>query len=376
MSGKIARKLVAAAVLLAVSLTTGDVARQATKGEDVAAAAPISATDETKVPHYFGPYPNWANSPQVLANAVVKIGLGTPTPIAVGNPLTARANATDYATPPGVLAPVFAVLPNAVLPNGSLQSFQTWNQADHAGSPTPSAGGVFHAYVLRPTGTPSQYTVVYDSGELTVPPLADPLVSEVATFPVAPAVAVQAGDVLGFYGQGIPVDTGVAVNPDLLSYPASTDATLATNVAPAQDATLTLGVDPGFPLYATQDRTYSLSAMVTPTITDPGTGAEATATVDPKTGAISAVTVTSPGAGYVTAPSVSITSPGVNPTSLASATAQIATGVITDITVNEAGYGFTTPTVTITGGNPTVPATAQASGGSTTSRSPMVGAAT
>ena len=103
MSGKIARKLVAAAVLLAVSLTTGDVARQATKGEDVAAAAPISATDETKVPHYFGPYPNWANSPQVLADAVVEIGLGTPTPIAVGNPLTARANATDYATPPGVL---------------------------------------------------------------------------------------------------------------------------------------------------------------------------------------------------------------------------------------------------------------------------------
>ena len=135
MSGKIARKLVAAAVLLAVSLTTGDVARQATKGEDVAAAAPISATDETKVPHYFGPYPNWANSPQVLANAVVEIGLGTPTPIAVGNPLTARANATDYATPPGVLAPVFAVLPNAALPNGSLQSFQTWNQADHAGNP-------------------------------------------------------------------------------------------------------------------------------------------------------------------------------------------------------------------------------------------------
>ena len=29
--------------------------------------------------------------------------------------------------------------------------------------------GVFHAYVLRPTGTPSQYTVVYDSGLKTVP---------------------------------------------------------------------------------------------------------------------------------------------------------------------------------------------------------------
>ena len=216
--------------------------------------------------------------------------------------------------------------------------------------------------MLRPTGTPNQYTVVYDSGELTVPPLADPAISEVATFPVAPAVAVQAGDVLGFYGQGIPVDTGVTVNPDILSYPASADPSMATNVAPAQGSTLSLGVDPAFPMYS-QDRTYSFSAMVTPTIVDPGTGAQATATVDPKTGAISAVTVTDPGAGYVVAPNVSITSPGVTPTALASATAVITTGAITDIAVNETGFGFTTPTVTLSGGNPTVAATAQASGG-------------
>ena len=49
-----------------------------------------------------------------------------------------------------------------------------------------------------------------------------------------------------------------------MSYPASADPTLATNVAPAQDATLTLGVDPGFPIFS-QDRTYSFAAMVTPT---------------------------------------------------------------------------------------------------------------
>ena len=28
-------------------------------------ALPAGPTDETKVPHYFGPYPNWANSSQV-----------------------------------------------------------------------------------------------------------------------------------------------------------------------------------------------------------------------------------------------------------------------------------------------------------------------
>ena len=98
-------------------------------------AMPTSATDETKVPHYFGPYPNWANSPQVLADAIVTIGLGTPTPVSFGNPLVGRAYATDFATAPGTLGPVFVVLPSAALPAGTLQSFQIWNQADAGRQP-------------------------------------------------------------------------------------------------------------------------------------------------------------------------------------------------------------------------------------------------
>jgi len=37
------------------------------------AAMPASPTDETKVPHYFGPYPNWANSPFTIADVAVQI---------------------------------------------------------------------------------------------------------------------------------------------------------------------------------------------------------------------------------------------------------------------------------------------------------------
>ena len=41
-------------------------------------AMPADPTDETKVPHYFGPYPNWANSPFTLPDAQVVItGSGT-----------------------------------------------------------------------------------------------------------------------------------------------------------------------------------------------------------------------------------------------------------------------------------------------------------
>jgi len=36
-------------------------------------AMPLSLVDETKVPHYFGPYPNWANSPYTLPDAQVVI---------------------------------------------------------------------------------------------------------------------------------------------------------------------------------------------------------------------------------------------------------------------------------------------------------------
>jgi FtsP/CotA-like multicopper oxidase with cupredoxin domain len=38
-----------------------------------ASAVPLSATDESKVPHYFGPYPNWANSPFAMPDAKVVI---------------------------------------------------------------------------------------------------------------------------------------------------------------------------------------------------------------------------------------------------------------------------------------------------------------
>ncbi|HEX4977311.1 MAG TPA: hypothetical protein VFV40_05545, partial [Nocardioides sp.] len=42
------------------------------------AAVVTAAPDETKIPHYFGPYPNWANSPLFTATANVEItGAGT-----------------------------------------------------------------------------------------------------------------------------------------------------------------------------------------------------------------------------------------------------------------------------------------------------------
>ncbi len=41
-------------------------------------AALAQAPDPTKIPHYFGPYPNWANSPLTTVDADVQFGLTTP----------------------------------------------------------------------------------------------------------------------------------------------------------------------------------------------------------------------------------------------------------------------------------------------------------
>jgi FtsP/CotA-like multicopper oxidase with cupredoxin domain len=97
-----------------------------------------------------------------------------------------------------------------------------------------------------------------------------------------------------------------------------------------------------------------------------GAGAEAVATVEPTTGAITKIDVTVPGSGYTGNPNVTITAPVIAPRTVATATAQISTGAISSITVDETGYGFKAPVATLTpqpGHLPTTPATVVASGG-------------
>jgi hypothetical protein len=99
--------------------------------------------------------------------------------------------------------------------------------------------------VLRSTGNPGEYKVVVDSGMLTVPPLSANAGSdgEVVTYPMAD-VAVERGDILRFYGQGVPVDSGAGVHtvshaaPEL---PLALDSTIAIGSAdyPKTDASRT-----------------------------------------------------------------------------------------------------------------------------------------
>ena len=57
---------------------------------------------------------------------------------------------------------------------GIVTGIQYYNQATNGASPNPSAGNLFHAYVLHATGNANEFTVLWDSGEQTVPETVDP----------------------------------------------------------------------------------------------------------------------------------------------------------------------------------------------------------
>ena len=230
------RRLVAlaAAFVLLVSMAPPGMAGVRAPSPDPASAqasAPTSPVDQTKVPHYFGPYPNWANSPLTQPDAKVTISPAGPPAVSmtVGNPLIARQYASDdtvggAGSGTSGQGTVLVILPGG-LPAGTLTNFQTWVQ----NAPTlASPGNTFNAYVLHPTGNLNEYSIVFDSGPLLVPAMAD----GIATFPVAGAPAVAAGDLLAFYGQGIPLDV---VGSDLVAYPVAAAPTspFSTNTLPA-----------------------------------------------------------------------------------------------------------------------------------------------
>ncbi|MCX6081565.1 MAG: multicopper oxidase domain-containing protein [Chloroflexi bacterium] len=132
-----------------------------------------------------------------------------------------------------------------------------------------------------------------------------------------------------------------------------------------KNANLALAPDPSIvPHYFGPFPNYANSPLTQPdaqvNITGSGTGALASATVDPATGSISAIAIMAPGSGYTSAPTVTITGSGSSAT--ASAVVDYS-GVVNAITVDLPGAGYSTPAVTITGGGATSDATATATGG-------------
>lgn len=198
-------------------------------------AVPLPAgMDPGGVPFYYGDIANYANSPMPTFPMVT-------TPTSFGNPLIGRNIQTDSA------ANVFVVNNHIPLSNGTLTAFQIYNM--------PGSGpNTFRANILRPTQVPGQYTVVFDSGQLTVPSVTT---GQIQTFTLTTPFQVQKGDLIAHYGNGIPFDGGLGTGLDMVFYPANTAPTIGTQID-------VISGDTTFPLCGTLcgDRNYSISATV------------------------------------------------------------------------------------------------------------------
>ena len=290
----------------------------------VTLSAPASPTDETKVPHYFGPFPNWANSPFTLADATVTID-----PPASGT--TATATATVGAggavtgitiTDPGsgyLAAPVVTITDSA------------GTNTSATATATITASGSVTAVNVDAFGTGYTAPVVTLTGGCTPTPGCEATAHAQGGVDDTPGVIeVTAG------GSGY-------TNPTVdFDYPAGVDGVQARAHAITADdgtgnGTFTITgivVDQTGSGYLTPPNVVIRDGTIYEPIIDGGTGATATAKLQ-----IQQIVLDTFGSGYTSVPTVTITDPtGTD----ATATAVTNFGAVTDITLTAPGSGYLT----------------------------------
>ena len=296
--------LVFSMMIVASLLLSGSFSANAQKAQlpsSAGVAAPASPTDETKVPHYFGPYPNWANSPLTLPDVQVVI---------TGNGTGATADATIGAN--GAITSVTITNPGSGYSNAKVDFIST-NGSGAAADVTIVKKGSVVAVTVNSPGTGYTAPVVTFSGNGGAAATAYGGVEAVFlanggsgyTMPVVefdlpnrPGGVQAKGHALmdangtitavivDSPGSGYSFAPGVAIHNGTLFDPIA-GATLA-------QATTTLSIQSiGLSAFGA-----NYNQVPTVTISDPtGTGATATAVLD--NGIISAITIKKPGSGYL-----------------------------------------------------------------------------
>ncbi len=288
--------------------------------------APASALGEPKVPHYFGPYPNWALSPLRLPNVFIELKDGG------GSGATAAAEVDPQ--------------------SGALTAITVTNPGSgYTSAPAVSITGM---------GTNAAATAVVDySGvvtKVTVGAAGSGYTAPTVAFSGGGAVTQATGAVYGGVDAVTLTDPGSGYQFPIVEFSlpqdnAGTTATghLLCNVAgvtgdcPQDGSTLNLAAvvvdNPGSgysaaPLVTIHDGTLNDPAS------GPGFGAKATATL-----AVQSVFLNSFGSGYTSTPIVTINDT-TGSGSGASATAEVSisgTGAVTAVSITNAGSGYMTP---------------------------------
>ena len=261
--------VVVASLLVGVSGTTSaavpapDVAvsafeHEATlQGERVAAAAPTVPTDESKVPHYFGPNPNWAMSPFTVpdvtvtingdgngATAVATVGAnGAVTGLAITNPGTGYTAATVAITGAGTGANATATVTTSGIVtainvgaggSGYTAPVVTISGGGPVGSPasvSPSATDTYNVSAGSATG--GSFTLTVDATVSTAIPWSAAALDVQGAFP--PGFVTSVTDSAGTGPWAITFaapPTSVTIDPALLTQgvaDASVSASAATD---------------------------------------------------------------------------------------------------------------------------------------------------
>ena len=286
-------------------------------GSGPAAALPGSAVDESKVPHYFGPYPNWANSPFTLPDAVVSItgggGSGAAavatvgtggivTGISITNPGSGYTAAPSVgisgsgsgATAVAVFSPTGAVTSVSVnTPGAGYTNPQISISGDGVNATATVYGGVDQVTLAAPVGGYMMPTVDFDLPDDPdgVQARGHTVCIEVNCLPsIQGGMVTVTGVVVDEPGSGYSFAPGVAVLDGTRFHPMH-------RRGPAAVVTATLAITQV--KMNTFGSGYSTASAVI-SDTGGGTGIGATATAIVQTGAITAINVTSAGSGYIT----------------------------------------------------------------------------
>ncbi|MHB8808495.1 MAG: cupredoxin domain-containing protein, partial [Desulfobulbaceae bacterium] len=273
--------------------------------------APISPTDQTKVPHYFGPFPNWANSPFTLpdvavditgdgtgATAMATVGAnGALTGITITNPGSGYTTATVNITGGGTGAAAAAVInPSGVVtainvdPAGTGGGYTAPLVTISGGGATTDATAIVYGGVDAVTLTNGGAGYTFPTVDFDMPDNPDG-VQAIAHADFDPATGTITGIVVDNPGSGYSFAPNVVIRDGTLYDPVigGTGATATTTLAVQTVALQTYGTG------------YTSAPTVTITDTPPGIGAGATATALTDFGAITAINLTTFGTGYLTA---------------------------------------------------------------------------
>ena len=270
-------------------------------------AMPANPTDGTKVPHYFGPWTNWALSPLTAAAVNVDItgdGSGA-TAAATVDPVTGGVASIAIVTPGSGYTAATVVITGAGTSADATASVSTTGTV--TGVTVDAAGSGYSGFDIQMSGgggtgaaadgygAVDAVTVVDGGAGYTAPVVEfglpdDPNGVQATGHALTDGGGTVTSIVVDTPGSGYRTAPPVAVHNGTLfdPIPGATPATVTSTLK--LDAVVITAFGAG----------YSSAPGVTVAPDTGGTGSGAAATAHTSVGAVTAITVTNPGSGYIT----------------------------------------------------------------------------